>query len=136
MPKLERFRQYHFDATAKVSDNARTLAVSAIAIVWLFKVEKNGIYTVPNALLIPLALVILGLGLDFFQFLYRSIVWHVIFRSKEKDLQRNLITEETELYVNPWVNVLAYIFFYAKVLVIAVAYFYLGQYFYENVKWS
>ncbi len=34
MPVLDKFRQYHYDATAKVSENTRTLALSAIAIVW------------------------------------------------------------------------------------------------------
>ncbi len=136
MPKLEKFRQYHYEATAKVSDNTRTLAISAIAIVWLFKTEKNGLYVVSESLLWPLALVVLALALDFFQYIYRSVVWHVIFRKKEKELANGAITEESELYVSPWVNTMAYVFFYAKALILTFAYWNLACYLYSTVKWA
>ncbi len=136
MPNIDKFRQYHFDATTKVSENTRTLALSAIAIVWLFKTEKDGQYIVPEVLLIPLLLVVGGLALDFLQYIYRSVVWHVIFRRKEKELSKGKITEQTELYVSPWVNFFAYLFFYAKAILLVVAYWKLATYFYSVVKWS
>lgn len=135
MPVLDKFRQYHYDATSKVSENTRTLALSAIAIVWLFKKEDGGVYMIPQGLLVPLALVILAMALDFFQYVYRSVAWHVIFRRRERLLAEEEITEETELYVNPWVNFLAYCFFYAKVLCLAFAYWRLLVYFSGVINW-
>lgn len=135
LPKLERFRQFHYDATTKVSENTRTLALSAIAIVWLFKKQDSGLYVVPDALHWPLLLVISALALDFFQYIYRSVVWHYIFRSKEKALFDGKITEETELYVSPGWNALAYVFFYAKALLLIAAYLKLASFLYSTVKW-
>ncbi|MDX2355215.1 hypothetical protein [Stutzerimonas xanthomarina] len=135
MPKLSKFREYHYESTAKVSDNTRTLALSAIAIVWLFKAQNDGQYQVPVELQLPLFLVVLAMALDFFQYVYRSIVWHIIFRSKESSLQAKEITEETELYVNAWVNFMAYLFFYSKIGVLSLAYALLLSYFLKMVSW-
>lgn len=136
MPKLEKFRQYHYDATTKVSENTRTLAISAIAIVWLFRTESGGLHVVSERLLLPLLLVVAALALDFFQYIYRSVVWHFIFRRREQDLANGAITEETELYVSPWINFLAYTFFYAKACLLVVAYWKLGCHLYAVVKWA
>jgi len=136
MPKLEKFRQYHYDATTKVSENTRTLAISAIAIVWLFKTESGGSHIVSGNLLLPLLLVVAALALDFFQYIYRSVVWHFIFRRREQELANGAITEESELYESSWVNFLAYIFFYAKAFLLVVAYWKLGCYLYSVVKWA
>lgn len=135
MPVLDKFRQYHYDATAKVSENTRTLALSAIAIVWLFKHDNGGAYEIPESLLAPLALVIFAMTLDFCQYVYRSVAWHIIFRKEERRLAKQQITESTELYVSPWVNFLAYCFFYAKVLFLAFAYWQLAKYFIHAVNW-
>ena len=134
MANLEKFRQYHYDATVKVSENTRTLAISALAIVWLFKKQDGDIYVIPEALLWPLLFVFIALTLDFFQYVYRSIVWHVIFREKEKELEKNEITEETILYVNSWANNWAYLFFYLKVLCLIVVYYGLLVYFVNNIQ--
>jgi hypothetical protein len=135
MPVLDKFRQYHYEATAKVSENTRTLALSAIAIVWLFKHDNDGTYEIPEKLLIPLMLVIMAMTLDFCQYVYRSIAWHIIFRMQEKRLAKKQITETSELYVNSWVNFLAYCFFYTKVVCLGFAYLCLIKYFICAVKW-
>lgn len=91
MPKLSKFREYHYESTAKVSENSRTLALSAIAIVWLFKTQNGDQYQVPDSLQIPLFLVVSAMALDFLQYVYRSIVWHIIFRRKESELAEGSI---------------------------------------------
>ncbi len=136
MPNLDKFRQDHYDATAKVSENTRTLAISAIAIVWLFKKGDGGVYEVPEALLYPLLLVVLAMSLDFCQYVYRSIIWHIIFRKKEKELHDGAITEQTELYVHSYINFLGYAFFYAKIICLVFAYWTLLTYFLNTVKWT
>lgn len=129
MAKLQQLRDYHYDATQKVSENTRTLALSAIAIVWLLKTENNGHYIISTGLAEPLLFVLFALALDFAQYLYRSIVWHLIFRCEERNLAASKITEETELYVSSWWNLLAYAFFYTKVIFVVIAYWKLLKYF-------
>jgi hypothetical protein len=111
------------------------LALSAIAIVWLFKRENHGTYEVPENLLVPLVLVILAMSLDFCQYVYRSIVWHVIFRIQEGRLEKGEISEQSELYVSSWINLTGYVFFYAKILCLAFAYWKLLDHFMQIVKW-
>lgn len=135
MPKLQTFRQYHYDATAKVSENTRTLALAAIAVVWLFKTEKNGAYHIPESLLLPLALVIVALALDFFQHVFRSISWQVAYLHQEKRLNNSEITEETEVYAPDYINLVSYVLFYGKVIVLVAAYHKLLLYFWGSVKW-
>lgn len=135
MPKLQKFRDYHYEATAKVSENTRTLAISAIAIVWLFKEQNGKIFSVPSELQFPLFLVVIALALDFIQYVLRSVIWHFIFRSEEKRLSSNKKMEEIELHVSPWVNTFPYFFFYLKVISILLAYYFLISYFIRSVKW-
>lgn len=134
MAKLQKFREYHYEATQKVSENTRTLALSAIAIVWLLKTEVHGQFTISTALAEPLFFVVIALTLDFAQYLYRSIVWHLIFRCQEKKLAKNLITEDSELYVSAWWNAIAYVFFYTKTLFVILAYWKLLHYFLTITK--
>jgi len=135
MPTLDRFRQYHYDATVKVSENTRTLALSAIAIVWLFKQQTSGTYEVPESLLISLVLVVAAMSLDFLQHVYRSIAWHIVFRIQEEKLANGQITEKSELYVSSWINFIGYLFFYAKIFCLVFAYLKLLVYFFGTVKW-
>lgn len=135
MPILDKFRQYHYDATVKVSENTRTLALSAIGIVWLFKQQSGDVYVVPEKLLMPLVLVVSAMSLDFLQYVYRSIVWHIMFRIQEGRLNKNEITEEKELYVSSWINFPGYAFFYLKILFLIFAYWKLLEYFFRVVKW-
>ena len=135
MATLQKFRDYHFDATVKVSENTRTLALAAIGIVWLFKIQSGEQYLVPTGLRWPLYLAILALAFDFFQHFARSIIWHVTFCRKEKELAEGKITEETELYVPAWYNDIAYFFYYTKVLVLLIAYIILVVYFPRLFGW-
>lgn len=135
MPILDKFRQYHYDATVKVSENTRTLALSAIGIVWLFKQQTGGMYVVPERLLLPLVLVVSAMSLDFLQYMYRSIVWHIVFRRQEGKLEKGEITEQSELYVSSWINFAGYLFFYAKIVCLFLAYWKLLEYFFGAVKW-
>lgn len=136
MPKLQTFRQYHYDATAKVSENTRTLALAAIAMVWLFKKDAGGIYSIPEGLLLPLILVITALTLDFFQYVYRSISWHIAFLTQEKKLFNREISEDDELYAGGCINFVSYTFFYGKIIVLVFAYIKLLQYLLDVFKWG
>lgn len=135
MAILQRYREYHFNATEKVSQNTRSLALAAIAIVWLFKVQTGSQYLVPAGLKWPLYLSILALSFDFFQHFISSIVWHILFRRKEKELEEGKITEETELYVSEWYNVPPYFFYYVKVIILFFTYLMLAVNFPKVLGW-
>jgi hypothetical protein len=122
MAKLQQFRDFHNDATSKLSENTRTLALSAIAIVWVFKTDIDGHFALPNQLYWPLVLVIAALALDFIQYLYKVFVWKYLFEREEKRLERKEITEDTDLYVDSNWNVVAYGLFYAKLVAVIFAY--------------
>jgi hypothetical protein len=122
MGNLQKFREYHYDATVKVSENTRTLALAAIAIVWLFKIQSGEQYLVPMEMKWPLYLAILALAFDFFQHFIRSIIWHYLFRKEEKKMDERKITEKTELYVSHWFNDIVYFFYYTKVVFLTIAY--------------
>jgi len=135
MPKLQKFRDYHYESTAKVSDNTRTLALSAIALAWLFKSRVGDVFSIPEGLQLPLFFVITALTLDFFQFVYRAIIWHFLFRREEKKFGSDAFDEEVDLDVSPHVNALGYWFFYAKIPCIVIAYVYLLIFFMEKLEW-
>lgn len=136
MAKLREFRQYHINATGKVSENTRTLALSALALMWLFKKEVAGTYEVPHALLVPLLLVVLALALDFSQYVYRSIVFHHLFRREEMRLEKKEITEDDELHINTHVNTPAYALFYLKVICLVIAYIELLSHLSTTIRWK
>lgn len=131
MPTLQTYRDFHFDATAKVSENTRTLALSAIAIVWMYKITKpDGGFALPEELITPLLYVFWALAADFAQYLYGSIAWHLIFRLQEVKLHKGLIKEDSDLKgVEPWILYIPYILFYGKTVLVGFAYYYLLTYF-------
>lgn len=135
MPTLKEFRTYHYDVTVKVSENTRAFALAAIAIVWIFKVQSGEQFFIPLALKWPLFLSLLALCADFLQHLVRSIIWYRIFRNKESELEKKLITEDEELFESNSVNLPAYIFYYLKIILLFAAYILLIYFFVSVVIW-
>lgn len=137
MPTLKDFREYHYDATAKLSDITRTLALSAIAVIWFFKVQTDTIYLMPQELKCPLFLIILTIVLDFSHYLYKSIFWHWSFRRDEK-LDSNTegsINETKERYVSSSNIIPMYILFYSKIIFLIFTYFSLVYALYHIIEW-
>jgi len=132
MPKLQDYREAHYDHTSKVSDNVRALSISAIGIIWIFKVQVGDGYQIPEELYFPVLLVFVAMALDFAQYIYSSIAWHYFFRSKEKDN----VSEDEEIFAPPVINLLSYVFFYVKVLMICFAYYFIINFLISIVNWS
>jgi hypothetical protein len=131
MPKLKDYRDAHYTNTAKVSDNVRALALSAIGIVWIFKKQTGDSYQIPSDLYCPLLLIIFAMSLDFFQYLYSSIAWFIFFRCKEKQG----IDEEKDIKASERINWPSYTLFYSKVFIISLAYIYLIAFLIRQIKW-
>lgn len=91
---LSAYRSDYFTASKQLSDITRNMALSGIAIIWLFnrieisKEPTNAIkqtISLPNELHLPLFLIILVLCLDFLQYLWQTISLKAFYDDKLKD---------------------------------------------------
>ena len=70
--------------SGKTSDVVRQLSFAGIAIIWIFKVQSQGIPKIPNVLLVPLGLFCISLAFDLLQYVLGYIIWYIFFRFHEK----------------------------------------------------
>lgn len=148
---LQEYRESHYMNTGKVSDNVRMLSISAIGIIWIFKVQNgDGGYQIPEPLYLPVLWVFIAMALDFAQYLYGSIAWFLFFRGKEKEIQKRRdqlkaenkeVTKEDreksekEILAPEEINYPSYTLFFGKVIAIGCAYYYLITFLAHAVKW-
>ncbi len=125
------------DASTKVSDNARTFALSGIATIWIFKKEvttTNGItYEIDNTLAISAGLIFLFLAIDLLQYLYKTIAWQIY---KNKVYKKTKKPDEEKTIIEVWdnINFPVSCMFYVKCIVLVVAYVALMCYLASIVK--
>lgn len=113
-------REAYYDSSRKTSDIVRTLALSAVAIVWVLRVNgPHGEASLARPLLLTGFLAVIALALDLLQYAVATAMWGWFHRSKEKD---DKITEETEFEAPGWMNYPALCFFVAKVAALLLAY--------------
>ncbi|MEJ1966490.1 MAG: hypothetical protein WDO56_35110 [Gammaproteobacteria bacterium] len=126
MTTLGEFRQDYYALSGKASDIARTLALSALAIVWLFKVDgpKPGELQFAEPLLRTAYAAIAALALDLVQYCWATFIWG--FWSRLKELSG--VDPEQELLAPPSFNWPTILLFWAKQLTMAYAYFVLLTY--------
>lgn len=131
--KLQGYRDTFYTYSGKVSDICRPLALAGVGILWLFKKETSGQISVPQELIWPGLLIILGLLADLLQYFVGSIIWLVYYRRKE----RAGVGEEAELpYHSGWLEFPIQLFFWAKAALFVVAYWYIGIFFYHTVTFN
>lgn len=119
---LSNYRDAYYEHSGKASDVARTLALSGIALIWVFAVEGADGYKVPKELIRPGLLIVVCLMLDFAQYVAATIIWGTFSRYHEKQGKR----PDDELEAPSWLNWPALIFFYSKLVAVALAYVLLG----------
>lgn len=130
MPNLQTYREAHYSNSGRLSDNVRTLSISAIGIAWIFKTQNaSGGYKFPDELYFPILLVFAAMALDFIQYLYGSIIWQLFFRSKEKAG----IKEDAEILAHEVINLPSYVCFYGKILAVGLAYFFIIKFLLRSV---
>ena len=124
--------QWHTDATTKVSNIVRSLALSEVGIIWIFytKIEKDNsiIYGLPKELLWPLILVVIALTFDLLQYFIRSLITHILYRKYEKKYPNRNDREKKDLPYKAWHNYITYFLFYAKTVSVIISYVLLGCY--------
>lgn len=120
---LKDARENYYFHSGKTSELVRQLALAGIAVVWLFKYEVLGVPKIPAPLLVPLCLIVIGLAFDLLQYATATGIWGVFQRRKE----HAGVSEDAEFTAPPQLNWPALVFFWLKVLSIAVAYVQLLQ---------
>jgi hypothetical protein len=120
--KLADARSAYDYFSGKASDIVRQLGFAGIAIIWVFKEEVGGEIQIPQLLLWAGLLIILTLAFDLVHYAAGTLVWGAFHRSKE----RAGVSEEVEFAAPAAINWPGLVFFWSKILCIALAYVLLG----------
>ncbi len=123
--KLVQARDSYYWYTEKASDVARTLAFAGIALIWIFKVGDSGTPRIPHRLLPPTFFLAGSLILDLLQYVVASILWGGFHRFKEKTIPAG---EDPEFEAPAWMNWPAILFFYGKLILVALGFLLLIRY--------
>lgn len=115
--KLKDARENYYFHTGKTSELVRQLGLAGIAVIWLFKKDVAGVPKIPEQLLLPLVLIVLGLALDLLQYVFAAVIWGVYQRQKEKQ-----VAEDDEFEAPRYLNWPAIGFFALKSSAIVAAY--------------
>jgi hypothetical protein len=123
--------------STKASDVSRQLALTGVAIAWVFsgstKLLNPGI-EIPSGFLAAGLLFVVGLACDFFQYVVASATWGIYSRIKELQVMAG---RETEPFVSPrWLNWGAILFFVLKISVLLAGYVVLGVAFADRITSS
>jgi len=116
--KLKEYRKDYQEFSGKLSDNARKLAFAGIAIVWIFKQEKEDIFILPQLLKLSMLMFVITLSFDLLQYVYQTLTWGIFHRHFEKKLPN----EDSELSASKYLNWPAIIFFWTKVISLVIGY--------------
>jgi len=130
MTTLKDFRESYYEFSGKASDVARTLALSGLAIIWIFnKVDKDGNTYIPDVFFGPAALLVLALAFDLLQYVVATLVWGQFHRSREKQGRK----DDDELTAESWRNYPQMTFFVLKLISVAGAYYLLLRFFWNQL---
>jgi hypothetical protein len=121
--KLQEYWNCYNEMSGKASEIARTLSLSAIALIWVFKLEAPDGVKLPPELLVPAALIVVAMTLDFVQYLYLALAWRVYARN----LEVHKADPAVDYAHRPWIP------FVGKVMLVLIAYFHLAEYLWRRV---
>jgi hypothetical protein len=122
---LKDARDLYYYYSGKTSDLVRQLGLAGIAVIWLFKYDAQGVPKVPEALALPLILIVLGLALDLLQYAVATSIWGVFQRQKEKSSDGK---KDPDFLAPKQFNWPTVAFFTTKAIAIIAAYVYLLLY--------
>ena len=108
------------EATASASNLSRHLAFAGIAVIWtLSHSDLKGCSL--QMLLRPLALFVIGLTLDYLQYIYKAILWPCLNKHYFKKYKNN----DEAVEISESVNFPVYFLFYVKIACVIWGYGYL-----------
>lgn len=104
---------YYF--SGKASDVVRQLGLAAVALVWLFKIDIEGMPQLPALLLTAAVWAASSLALDLLQYLYGAAAWGIFHRIQERKGVTNFRAPQ---YIN-WFTLF---FFWSKAICMIMSY--------------
>jgi hypothetical protein len=111
-------RKAYEELSGKASDIVRQLAFGGIALIWLFRLGTDKVFTLDQTMLNAALFIFLALFFDFLQYLCSALIWFLYFRHKEKkDTSASPDFEAPEQLNWP-----GWTFFCAKAVMILIAY--------------
>jgi hypothetical protein len=126
--KLEDYRRDYYEFSGKASDVARTLALSGLAVIWIFKQDGENGPSLPGEFLEPALWLVIALACDLLQYIVASAVWGIFHRYHEKRSKAD--KELSAPWFLPWFQ---NSFFYAKLVAVSMAYYFLLQYLWRHL---
>ena len=114
--KIQKMLDSYEESSSRVSDLTRQLAFAGIAVIWVLRIgESSGGIPFTSQVLFPLYLLVIGLGLDFAQYLYKTILWGSLNWYYWKQHQSN----DADVVVSGSWNVPTHILFLSNILVVS-----------------
>lgn len=128
---LKEWLQDFYDDTSKISDIVRNLGFAAIGIIWIFKNKDLTQNILPSSLVPALGFAISGLVIEFFQYLWRAISNYCIYRKNEIQYNKGKLNDDqiSDITAPVFIEVITWLLFIAKIVLIAIAYIKIYQFF-------
>lgn len=120
--KIADARAFYFDYAEKFNDRLRTLAMTGIGIIWVFKESNPTGSWIPGALLSPGVLLVAALALDVLQQAYGMLAWRFVAGKGEGD------APDRQIQPARWLDWPTMTMFYARMLLVFAAYIWLLAY--------
>lgn len=109
--KLKDVREKYYSSTQKTSEIVRYLGLAGIGIIWMFRNQGSDNVSLPKELLLPAALLVIGLAFDLLHYVSGSLIWGIYNRHLER-----LGTKESDEFRSPRkLNWPTLVFFWGKI---------------------
>ncbi len=117
--KLEGYRKDYYNYSSKTSDVVRNLGFAGIAIIWIFKTDVEGKYSIPAEFLPAGTTIIFSLFLDLLHCVIGTAIWGIFQWRKDQDPN---VTEDEDIEAPKHINLPANILFWGKIITMLIGY--------------
>ena len=121
---IKECRETYYEHSGTTSSLVRQLGLVGIALIWIFKVDIEGIQKIPDELIPAGFLIVISLSMDFLQYSIGALIWGAYARCKEN----SEVDAEEEFEAPAYINWPALLFFWGKAMIMSCAYYLLLQF--------
>ena len=123
-------REAYRDLSRTLSTICRYLGFAGIALIWVFKIERTGVPSVPAGLMLPALFIVGSLTMDLLQYVVSTATWGLYARRLEIREARGADVPAT---APRWFNWPAVVLFWLKIGLMTVAYILILRYVSQTV---
>ena len=138
--KSKEYLNTYYEFSGLASSTARPLAITGIAIIWLFSSDGGTTtYTLPQQLLFPTVLLIFSLTCDLLQYVVATIIWRYFAMKFEAEHQKDIENNEKierDFSHSKWWELPTLSLFIIKILTVLTAYALLIKYISRNIHFT